>query len=352
MLPKLLSDHREELKSYIQGFLVKKIVELKSVNDWSTDVIDRLIVFTTSGKLVRGSLVLGTAQVFGQKHVKNFLPLAAAIELTHSGLLIHDDIIDKDEKRRGKPSLHTQYQQYALTHSIKDAQHFGTSFGICVADLLFFMICELLQQGDIPQKLRRELITTFAQELQTVGLAQMQDIYFSLATYSPSETEILQLYRQKTGRYTFALPLMLGGMLAGQPRQVLQLLEASGESLGLIFQIKDDELGLFGDSSTTGKPVGTDVIRGNKTLYHLYLYQAATIVEKRRLSQIFGNPKADLRDISCVRKLVRDYGIDKKIAQQIVSLEQKTRSVINKLPQTIDKQPLFDLLTFSKTRTV
>ncbi|MFZ5845698.1 MAG: polyprenyl synthetase family protein [Patescibacteria group bacterium] len=221
-----ITRHKPVIDRFLATFLQQKKKSLSKVNQWGSDAIDKLIPFVTAGKCVRGSLVLFSYLMFKNKLKSEVIQAAAGIELLHSGLLIHDDIMDRDTKRRGSEAVHYQYQKLATPH-------FGESMGITIGDLSFFLGFELLHDQVFP---------LVSRELATVATAQMQDVAQTALPKKLSPNDILSLYRYKTARYSFSLPLTIGAMLAGQPQQVISDLEKLGESLGILYQIRDDQL--------------------------------------------------------------------------------------------------------------
>jgi len=145
----------------------------------------------------------------------------------HSALLIQDDIMDEDEMRRGVKAIHRQYARVGRKRKIKNPDHFGESAAICLSDIAFFFAFGVLGRLKIDLGARRELWKLFSRELITTALGQMEE---------------LTLYLAKTARYTFVLPLLAGALLAGKRRAELKKFEKLGEVLGIIFQLKDDEL--------------------------------------------------------------------------------------------------------------
>ncbi len=131
----------------------------------------------------------------------------------------------------------------------------------------------------------------------------MLDIEAGASREPCPERKILDIYRYKTARYSFYLPLAAGWILGGGRKTVLPALERLGLDLGLVFQIKDDEIGLFGSPGTTGKPVGSDIRQGKKTLYAAGLLDRAAGADKDRFAAVFANPGATAADIRFVRDL-------------------------------------------------
>lgn len=227
---------------------------------WMDDALKRISTFAVAGKSVRGSLVVYSYALF-QTHVSTeVLDTAAALELLQSGLLIHDDIMDEDTIRRGMPSLHSQYEQFAASQHGNTVAHFGTSQAINLGNLCYFLAYRLLDHSN------SSVLRYISTELSAVTIAQMQDVAGGhLNTHYDQET-VLHLYRHKTARYTFSLPLVIGGIMANAPKTILAPLEKMGESMGLLYQIRDDELNATGTVSSIGKSVQGDIRHHKQTL--------------------------------------------------------------------------------------
>jgi geranylgeranyl diphosphate synthase, type I len=308
---------------------------------WGGDSLDRLLEFTSRGKMIRGCLVDLGFQLAGQQPD---LPEArqitaqvgAAMELFQSGLLIHDDIMDRDLQRRGKPTLHVAYAQDLQQTAFDEPAHNGQSLAICAGDLAYFWAFELLGSDPVPIPMRSVLQTMSARELALVGLAQMQDVcngaHGQRATLvEPDEAAILEVFRYKTGRYTFSLPLSMGARLAGMSESDCLQLEKAGEYLGMLFQIKDDELGLFADPAVLGKPVGADVRENKKTLYRYRLLQALHARNDDRalaVKKAFGSPEAGLAELELIRDLLVQTGIKEELARLMESFANETRVLL------------------------
>jgi geranylgeranyl diphosphate synthase type I len=215
-----LQHYKKEVDAFLTTFLASKQHAFRQVNHWGPDAIGKIRGIVSEGKTIRGSLVLYVHDILKGQRKDEALRVAAAYELIQTGALIHDDIMDHDTLRRGIPALHVQYGNEGLA--------------ICVGDILFFLAQELLDKTPV-QKIS-------AQIFQEVGIAQMQDISFGLKKKPPTKDEILSLYKYKTARYTFSLPMMAGATLAGAEKKTIRLFEKLGESMGILFQIQDDRL--------------------------------------------------------------------------------------------------------------
>jgi geranylgeranyl diphosphate synthase type I len=275
------------------------------------------------------------------------------MELFQTGFLIHDDIMDRDLFRRGRESLFYQYKSHGDREGFHDSYHYGESMGICAGDIAFFLSFELLSELDCTSYAKESIIKLFSYEFSSVGLAQMQDVSFGHLDESPGEEAILNLYRYKTGRYTFSLPLAIGAILAERDAQELPLLGELGENLGLIFQIKDDEIGLFGSVEKTGKPVGSDLKENKKNLYHYYLLRNTGPGEREKLLRIFGSGQISGDDINFIREQVTGKGIVKLINEKVLTLRDKAGDLIGRIKNADPSgiAVLRELLDYSVVRT-
>ncbi len=322
---KYFQDQKVRIDNQLRNFLLAREKELASVNAWGTDVPNRLYEFTKNGKMIRGGLVILAHDLFGGKSDAQAVQAAAVMELFQSAFLIHDDIMDRDLTRRGRRSLFAEYRDLGTELGFSDAYHFGESLGISAGDVAFFLGFEILSEICLSPECLAKIVKFSSREIACVGIAQMQDVYLGNLDQAPDEESILRVYLYKTGRYTFSLPLMIGAHLAGAGDHAANGLGDLGEKLGLIFQIKDDELGLFGEETDIGKPVGTDLKENKKSLYHYHLFRMSQGEDRKRLSAIFGKQTVTREDLEFVRGKVREYGIPGLIAQKTDGLLAEAR---------------------------
>lgn len=316
--------YKQKIMGFIEAFIDEKTQNLASVNSWGKDVTEKLLSFISQGKMIRGSLVLFIYEAYSGNIPDEAIQIAATIELFHSSLLIHDDIMDNDIMRRGKQTIFAQFQLLAEHKKFTNAQHFGESMGISVGDIGFFLGFELLAR--VGNQAINELCM---REMVSVGLAQMQDVYSGYTKDIVTENDIEQVYLYKTGRYTFSLPMMIGALLARQTD--VTHLEKLGEYSGLIFQHTDDALSIFGKQSETGKVEGSDIRENKKTLYRLYLFEKASAVDKKKLETLFGNQQITSQDILYIRELVKKYHIQEIISEKMEKLQSKAKEHIIQL---------------------
>ncbi|GAB1455033.1 polyprenyl synthetase family protein [Spirochaetota bacterium] len=351
---------RKELDKEIRDALESFKASFDGVSrDLGEDTAARLAEFAGRGKMLRGVLVrLGYELAKGDTPIGSdataLRRAGAAMELFQSGLLAHDDIMDRDRIRRGYPTMHVAYETALVDGGFDDPPHYGEALGICAGDLAFFAAFRLLSELPIAPEAAVQVSTIAARELCIVGVAQMQDVLngaarpestnpFRNAPLEPGEDDILRLYRYKTGRYTFSMPLALGCVIAGGSDAERLAFEEAGEMLGVVFQLKDDELGLFADEEELGKPVGADIREDKKTLFrHRLLAQADGETEKK-LRSMFGNRASGTSETAFVREKLQAFGVRQELATMMKTMAQEALGILEPM---LKKAPAISATAF------
>ncbi len=348
MFSNYLRQKKRIIDSYINVLFFRE-TKAQAINRWGKDVLTKLDTFSTAGKSIRGVLVLLTADMFGLRSSREIVPLAAGLELIHSSLLIHDDIIDRDLVRRNMQSIHASYFSVAQSHEINNFLQFGESMGICAGDIALYYGIKLLNGSTLREADKKKVLEIVTDELISVGIGQMQDIFLGSRNVNPLREEIVNVYRYKTARYTFVLPFLIGAAAARQPASVHRNLERLGESLGMIFQIKDDEIGLFSEES--GKPVGSDIRENKKTLMRYYLFKRSSEKDLKWMETVFGKKDITPQDIKRIRRIARNNKIDVLIEKEVSEYASNAKRLIQilKIPQSF-KVLLLELLDISLHR--
>lgn len=320
--------HRESVTAFLDEFLTSRQRRLERVNRWGREAIDILRPFLRRGKMIRGGLVTLGFRTAGGRDSQIALPAAAAAELMQAALLVHDDIMDHDPVRRGAAAVHEQFADQGRKAAIADPTRFGDGMGICFGDMLFFLTFELLTEIKTTPGRLREVWGLWSRELSRVALAQMQDVFLGMSGASLSEEEILDLYLSKTARYTFSLPMVTGAHLAGADPLTLGKLEECGEKMGLLFQMRDDDLGLFGSEEALGKPVGSDIRENKKTLHYLYLFQSLGESERERLRGFFGSKDLAADHVEEIRGRLETTGARSRVREKMTGYHDEARRLI------------------------
>lgn len=321
-----IEKNRIKLEKFLKSFLLQKSKEFKKISPWGKDIQEKLMDFIIKGKMMRGSLVLLSVD----KVDSDALKVASAIEILHSAFLIHDDIMDEDIKRRGQDAIHYQYFK-ELGINFPNAKHYGMSQAISLGDICIFFAFLLV--SDLSPVHKEKLQTFFMNEMLRVGFGQMEDMSISFSTKEPTISEIFSVYISKTARYSISVPIVLGMYLNREDDKVIKKALTLGENLGVLFQMKDDELGIFGNQENTGKGVLKDVNKNKKTVLRHLLFQAVNKNEKKELDNIFGNEDLSPEDISRLMSLFEKYDIKNKHQELAETYSQKGEKLIKLLDQ-------------------
>ena len=245
------------------------------------------------GKRLRGALVVLGHEAAGGRAEDALLP-SLGCELLHASLLIHDDFMDRDELRRGGPTLHTSLGR-------AHGEHIGASLAILIGMLVQTWSYELLLTTAGPSVRVAAALRLFNAAIEEVTIGQSLDVLAPSAG-ELSAAAVLEVERRKTGGYTFELPLRLGALLGGASPALDDQLQRYARPLGQAFQIADDLLGTFGAPEVTGKPNASDLREGKRTMLITRALQAATPSDAQALREGLG--RGDRTDTEGLRALL------------------------------------------------
>lgn len=245
----------------------------------------------------------------GGKKFSKILKITPSIELMHSYLLIHDDIQDVANLRRGSKTVHTIYKEVAqeITGSYEGTKHFGESIGINSGNTLNHLGTIVLLNSSFPNDRKISALQTLNRRIMDVVYGQTLDIFGEIME-DVDERYVKQVQHLKTGVYTYETPLHIGAILAGKNGDYLETLSKYAIPGGIAFQIQDDILGVFGSEEKTGKSAASDILDGKKTLLTVKAYKNGTKKDKVILDTTLGNRKATKAQIEEVKKIMIDTG--------------------------------------------
>jgi geranylgeranyl diphosphate synthase type I len=315
---------QREIDTRLEKFFKEKIKEIRKISPLLREVTNNCGEFILKGgKRIRPILFYYGYLAAGGRNKKAILDASISIEIIHNYLLIHDDIIDRDELRRGKPTFHQKYKE------IYQNEHLGISAGIVTGDLASIFGYEILAKSNFSDFLKVKAINNLNQILIDVGAGQILDTFLGI-DHQLSQDEIFKILEYKTARYTIEGPLYLGAILAGANEKILKQISQFAIPLGIAFQIQDDILGMFGNEKKLGKPVGSDLKEGKQTLLIFKARKLANKKEKQTIEQALGNPKLTKKQLEKVREIIiKTSSLDfaKNLAKKLVS---QSKSIIKK----------------------
>jgi geranylgeranyl diphosphate synthase, type I len=308
----------------------------------------------SAGKLARGLMVVELAQLLGFSDQKNVFRVAAALEIFGTALLVHDDGMDLDRQRRGQLSVFGWYEQSARQKAWMDATHFGLSMAVNVGDILFFMTNQIISELELSAQKKVSLQQAFSQSALITGFGQMKDMVApKLAVNEITASDVMEIYKLKTAHYTFCLPWRWAAILGDQSSEFIVELTTLGELVGQIFQLRDDELGLFGDEKITGKSTSSDLQAGKKTMY---LVEAAQYIEQAETKIVesfkkLGVAELDADEVAQLKKYLIDSGVVERVAKHQRQLITQANELIDRLSTSAEvKKWLQEIVLFSAER--
>jgi len=312
---KFLADAKKEIEGY--AFIQKNNTSI--VNEAIADLFEQ----HDNGKRIRGAMVKLGALVAGS--AENALPVSYAYELFQTAILIHDDIIDRSQTRRGKTTIHEKNTD----------KHFGTSRAICIGDYGLFLANKIMSAATGSKTL--EAMQYFADIQLSTLEGELMDVTLPYEPIDPQTDynsymdTVLEIFRTKTAIYTLAGPLKLGAIFGGATAQMAEALYNLAIPLGIAFQIKDDLLGMYADDKTIGKPAISDLHEKKQTLLYGYAYKHATTEQRATLDRLYGNPNATQADLATVRDIFTTTGATAFGKKNIHDLSQESLQAIEQL---------------------
>lgn len=272
---------------------------------------------TSGGKRMRARLMAtGVAVAQGSSDLDDaVVELGAALELFQAAALVHDDIIDDSDSRRGKPATHVAFAQRAPRESLEKPEILGKNSAILLGDLLIVLADQAATRAfaGLATAARQRCVALWSEMTSEVAIGQYLDVLNStlpIAHTSASESlaAALRVVRHKSARYSVEHPLTLGVALGGGDEPLIAALARVGLPLGEAFQLRDDDLGVFGDPAETGKPAGDDLREGKRTPLLALTRQVANESELETLETHLGNRQLEADLISELREIIERSG--------------------------------------------
>jgi geranylgeranyl diphosphate synthase type I len=300
---------KRKVEGHLEALFRDKIAEASRISPAAEDLMRVLQEFTLrGGKRLRASLVHYGHRCFSGREIEEVWKVAMCQELVQSFLLIHDDVIDEDDTRRGSWTVHRHYADlHRERYHRRDSTHFGESMAILCGDLGLALANEVLGGMVLQAPVRRTILDTMNRMVSHAIYGECMDV-LSEVEDEVSEQDILTIGMLKTASYTVEGPLHMGALLGGAQQGDLERLSRYAVPLGKAFQVQDDILGLFGDEDRLGKPVGSDIREGKKTFLILKALERAKPAEQEYIRRTVGSKEVTEEDVEEIRRLVIETG--------------------------------------------
>ncbi|GAA1057530.1 geranylgeranyl pyrophosphate synthase [Agromyces luteolus] len=333
LAPRLVDAVNERLEE----FLADRATILRSISDDLDPLAAFSKRFLSGGKRFRARFCsLGFDAVRGSRREQSagataeryaVVSASAALEVFHAAALVHDDLIDNSDTRRGAPAAHRVYEaQHRDGRWAGHAEEYGRATAILLGDLLLGWSDELLDEGLAALRdpaASRETRLEFNRMRTEVTVGQYLDILEERAWLAHPEAEqrsrAERVVVHKSARYSIEAPLVIGGAIAGGATPQIESLRAFGLPLGIAFQLRDDLLGVYGDPAVTGKPAGDDLREGKRTVLVAIARERLSTGQRRLLDELLGDPTLDAAQVRMLQDTIRACGAVDEVEAEIAS---------------------------------
>ncbi|MSW93992.1 MAG: polyprenyl synthetase family protein [Actinobacteria bacterium] len=296
-------------------------------------LMDSLVALMSGGKRLRPAFCYwGWRSVAAEAdlaaHHAAVLEAAAGLEFLQACALIHDDVMDGSDTRRGLPAAHRVFEGiHAEAKWVGQAPMFGIGAAILLGDLCLSWADQVFLAAPLPTEALQRAKPIF----DVMRTELMAGQYLDLLEQARSNTSLERAHtvvRYKSAKYTIERPLHLGAALAGASNAAMQAFTDYGLALGEAFQLRDDVLGVFGDPAQTGKPAGDDIREGKRTVMVSLAYANASLSEKATMTGLLGKHDLDANDVATAREILTSTGA---LAQTEILIEQGITSAYDAL---------------------
>jgi geranylgeranyl diphosphate synthase type I len=356
------------MRSEIQRLFSEVRVQAAGDDEWSARTLEWLEEYCLRpGKGIRPALVAAGAaaarsqslpEVLQDEGVRRAMLLTA---LLHKRLLMADDVADRDELRNDEPAYHVMLETWLESHpnyanlSQESRAHYARSYtevsGLWLQEMVTMELVAL--QRFLPSDRWQQLAQDFdrhSYQRTLAGWFTLLDQNLEVLDEKVSRERFLRGLEMITSDYTFVSPLLVGSAFGPENTTLRQVAIEYGHQVGIIFQLSDDVLGLYGDPSVTGKPVGGDVREGKKTLLMQEAYKLATAEDKQRLQKLVGKPDLTEEETNWVRTFVKESGAWDAVQTTISEYVGRAQQAVQPWPDEATRSLLHELISVIATR--
>ena len=334
----IIKDYNESLVSNSSGYLKENLEYFKDLN--------------SEGKCIRGFLISLGYKIL-KENIDYSYHLSLAYEVFQTSVLIHDDIIDNDNLRRGKKTIH--YSNYLKYKSLNDSEAKNTSesIALCVGDYGFFKVNEIIIKYYKDDPNFSKLFDYYNDIVLKTVEGELIDVILSFENkYKENENlenNIMIVYKLKTAFYSIIGPLSLGLILGGIDDNKLEEIKNFGEKVGIAFQIQDDILGIYSDM---GKVVGSDIKEYKQTI--LFSYTIKNEKYKEELLKYYGKENIGEKEINETRRIFKESGAYDYANNLMNKMYNEGIEIMKKIDwiKDEDKNIIYGFLEYLKQRKV
>jgi geranylgeranyl diphosphate synthase type I len=323
-----LASLRSAVEEELAIFLNFEGAYLNSISTELSPVSDVLTSFLLdSGKRLRPLFAYAGFAAAGGTIEKPIVRAIAALELLQACALIHDDLMDGSDTRRGKPSIHRHFETIHVQDELDGfAPQYGLSAAVLLGDLALVWSDQMLNSAGLTTEQFARVFPYYNEMRVELMAGQFLDIH-EQTQKTTSVDRSMKIARYKSGKYTIERPLHLGAAMSSKSSpQLFAALSAYGLPLGEAFQLRDDLLGVFGDPSITGKPAGDDLREGKRTVLIAMTNDRQSEAQREIARQHFGKPDLDAQGVEVLREIIESTGAKAELEATIEHLTDQALS--------------------------
>jgi geranylgeranyl diphosphate synthase type I len=340
------------VQAVVDEVLAEQGAILGRVSDDLVPMVDALTALLSGGKRLRPAFCYwGWRGAGGATDLDDAaLRAAASLEFLQACALIHDDVMDGSDTRRGLPAAH---RRFAGVHRgaewLGSPESFGIGAAILLGDLCLSWADEVLLTSDFPHEALRRGKGVY-DEMRTELMAGQYLDLLEQARGGGSVDRALRVVRYKSAKYTIERPLHLGAALAGADQQVFEAYSGYGLPLGEAFQLRDDILGVFGDPQETGKPAGDDLREGKRTVLVAIAVERSTPKQAGVIRRYLGDPALDATGVASLREIITETGARDYTENLITELLENALAALHSADIDEKAREVLTGLAFAATR--
>ena len=341
----ILARLREQIDSALTSFLDDSSRYINSIGPELTSVAQEMSSFLLNGgKRFRPLLsCIGSISVDGAEVSDATIKASASLELLHACALIHDDVMDGSDTRRGRASVHRHFESLHRSNSLSgDSAGYGVATAILLGDLALIWSDQILHRSGLSSEQLLRVLPIFDELRVELMAGQFLDVHEqSLATTDAERS--LRVASYKSGKYSIERPLHFGAKISGGSDELLEALSRYGIPIGEAFQLRDDILGVFGDPQETGKPAGDDLREGKRTVLIALAHEGTNQSGREELNNL-GNPKLDANQVTRLREVITSSGAVAKVEEMISARAESAHQALASGLIALEAKPLLELM--------
>lgn len=324
-----LATLRRRVDRALAGFLAGQRAWLTAIDDGLRPVAEALEAFVLGGgKRLRPAFAYWGFRGAGGQDSDELVAALAALEFVQASALIHDDLMDRSDTRRGEPAIHCRFAaRHRAAGWAGSADGFGDAAAILLGDLCLVWSDALLHGSGLDPRTLARARPVFDEMRGEVTIGQYLDV-LTQVTGDTSVERASKVARYKSAKYTVERPLLFGAALAGAGEPLRTAYSGYGLPLGEAFQLRDDLLGVFGDPAQTGKPAGDDLREGKRTYLVAAALETADADGRTALLRGLGDPALDAAGVDRLRQIIVDSGAVARTEERIVALTDTALSAL------------------------